>query len=169
MQTKTTVVYHSADYDGEFCREITKHFLIGPKEASDPVDIITWIGWDYGDPKIDFPAEGKVYVLDLNPECFKDFPGIDVAKARVIWIDHHATAIEKWGTYLPGYRIDGVAACRLTWQWFSDEHTAGATIVEPLPTKEDFVNRKVKEPLAILLAGEYDVWDCRPLNLPLGQ
>jgi len=36
----------------------------------------------------------------------------------LVWIDHHKSAIEKYGATTPGYRIDGVAACRLAWQWF---------------------------------------------------
>lgn len=153
MQTQTTVIFHSGDYDGEFCREIARHFLKS--------DILTFIGWDYGDPKLIFPETGQVYVLDLNPECFKEFPGIDVAQKRVVWIDHHKTAIDQWGTYLPGYRIEGVAACRLAWQWFSDEHIAGVPIPQPLPTLQDFLERKVQEPLAVRLVGEYDIWDHR--------
>lgn len=148
MQTQTTVIYHSGDFDGLFCREIARHFITS--------EVLTLIGWDYKDPKIPFPATGMVYVLDLNPELFLDFPGIDVAKERVIWIDHHKTAIDKWGTYLPGYRIDGVAASRLTWQWFSlAPQTPG------LPDKQEFIDRKVTEPLAVRLAGEYDIWDHR--------
>jgi hypothetical protein len=57
MKTKTVVIYHRADFDGIFCREIAKKFL---PEAE-------LIGWDYGDPLIPFPQEGSVYVLDLSP------------------------------------------------------------------------------------------------------
>lgn len=153
MQTKTTVIYHSGDYDGEFCREIARHFLKS--------DTVTFIGWDYGNPKLEFPAEGQVYVMDLNPECFKEFPGIDVAKSRVIWIDHHKTAIDKWGTYLPGYRIEGVAACRLAWQWFLRGYASGGEVSGVLPSMADYHERRVEEPLAVRLAGEYDVWDHR--------
>lgn len=151
MQTQSTVVYHSGDFDGLFCREIARHFI---KD-----ELVSFIGWDYKDPKLEFPKEGKVYVLDLNPECFKEFPGIDVAKERVVWIDHHKTAIEKWGSYLPGYRIDGVAACRLAWQWFSI--TLSQPIFGHLPDKESFIRREIFEPLAVRLAGEYDIWDHR--------
>lgn len=154
MQTKATVIYHSGDYDGEFCREIFRYWA-GKYRGQGPThDSVTYVGWDYGNPKLEFPAEGQVYVMDLNPECFKEFPGIDVAKNRVIWIDHHKTAIDKWGTYLPGLRIEGVAACRLAWFWFFNTKHAAAT-------KEIFVNREVEEPLAVRLAGEYDIWDHR--------
>lgn len=159
MNTKATVVYHSGDFDGIFCREIARKFL------SPQVEQLAFIGWDYKDPKLEFPAEGKVYVLDLNPECFKEIPGIDQAKERLVWIDHHVTAIAKWGTYLPGFRIDGVAACRLAWHWFT------ARDYDETPSKDMFLNRQVVEPIAVRLAGEYDIWDHRgdgDLELQLG-
>jgi len=145
-----TVIYHSADFDGIFCREIARKFL--------PPDTM-FIGWDYKDPKIPFPYEGTVYVLDLSPECFEELEGGDYSERykRTIWIDHHKTAIEKFNATIPGYRIDGVAACRLAWQWFAAHliNEAG------LPSKQMFVDRKVPEPLAVRLAGEYDIWDKR--------
>ena len=72
-----------------------------------------------------------------------------------------------------GYRIDGVAACRLAWQWFHGDlrsctcevpHSDGHYDYCPrgrLPSKEAFIDRSVIEPLAVRLAGEYDVWDHR--------
>ena len=47
----TTVIYHSADFDEIFCREIARHFL-GDKD-------VEYIGWNHGDPKIPFPNEGR--------------------------------------------------------------------------------------------------------------
>lgn len=168
---KTTVVYHRADYDGIFCREIAKKFLPDAE----------LIGWHYGDAKLDFPDEGTVYVLDLSPECFNSTPdnlakrrdgSFDGNHNRLIWIDHHKSAIDKFGSYIPGYRIDGVAACRLAWQWFS---VMGRTVLlnEPhpgeLPTKQDYFDRIVSEPLAVRLAGEYDIWDKRDPRADLFQ
>lgn len=49
---KITVIHHSADFDGIFCREIARKFL--PPETE-------FVGWDYRDPKIPFPKEGTVY------------------------------------------------------------------------------------------------------------
>lgn len=152
---RPTVIYHSADYDGIFCREIARRFL---PDA-------TLIGWNFGDSLIPMP-EGELYVLDLSPDCVSNFDA-----SRCIWIDHHKTSIEKYGDAIPGYRIDGVAACRLAWQWFTmvDGNTPrkGAEISVPirpagiLPMIQDFKNREVNEPLAVRLAGEYDIWDKR--------
>jgi uncharacterized protein len=142
---RTIVIYHRADFDGIFCREIARKFLPGAE----------LIGWDHGDPKIPFPTEGTVYVLDLSPECFVSVPDIEEVAKRMVWIDHHKSAIEKWpGTSLPGLRIDGVAACRLAWQWFTHDTAC-------LQPKEHYVDRAVSEPYAVQLAGEYDVWDKR--------
>ena len=154
---KTTVIHHSADFDGIFCREIARKFLPDAE----------LIGWDYGDPLIPFPSEGTVYVLDLSPECFAPLEVAARDWPRLIWIDHHKSAIEKFGAAIPGYRIDGVAACRLAWQWFlAKGHTdegrdAIAWDWRVLPFPQDFIDRKVSEPLAVRLAGEYDIWDKR--------
>lgn len=143
---KTTVIYHSADYDGIFCREIARKFLPDSE----------LIGWNFGDPKVSNPMDGGTYVLDLSPDCLNY-----VNPSQLIWIDHHKTSIEKWPADIPGYRIDGVAACRLAWQWFIAHESFDALQAKPRPNKEDFVNRRVTEPLAVRLAGEYDIWDKR--------
>lgn len=145
---KTIVIYHRSDFDGIFCREIAKKFL---PEAE-------LIGWDYGDPtpgKDIIGGTETLYMLDISVSDFMDHP-------RLIWIDHHKSAMEKYPFTIPGYRIDGVAACRLAWQWFRFQGP-------PLLGKEDFVGRLVQEPLAVRLAGEYDVWDKRDPRADLFQ
>lgn len=153
-----TVIHHSADYDGIFCREIAKKSL--------PPDTVL-IGWDFGDEKIAFPAgEDAVYVMDLPID--RIFVGIP-DPGRVIWIDHHKSSIESNKVDYAGYRIDGVAACRLAWQWFNSEFNRASTTVERsahwnmcmAPHKDAFLNRKVIEPLAVRLTGEFDIWDHR--------
>lgn len=186
---KTTVIHHSADYDGIFCREIARKFC--PPDTE-------FIGWDYGDAKLEFPKEGQVYVLDLSPDCFWESPLRAEFIGRLIWIDHHKSAIEKYdgtgwvhepegkdsfGVFykefwrkghetrttapspaIAGYRIDGVAACRLAWQWFQMHAHWDVREMHPpydLPSKENYVDRDVLEPLSVRLAGEYDIWDKR--------
>lgn len=152
---KTTVIYHSADFDGIFSREIARKFLPDAE----------LIGWDYGNPKLTVP-EGKFYILDLSPECLQPdvLPMADAQ--RMIWIDHHASAIAKFPAAFLGYRIDGVAACRLAWQYFSPDFDGDGMV---LPPKVDYVNRTVSEPYAVRLAGEYDIWDNRDPNADLFQ
>lgn len=175
---KTTVIHHSADYDGIFCREIAKKFLPGAE----------FIGWDFPDKQLPIP-DGQIYIMDLpvdrvfgfdfhNMGASKDStldghtsisqPGsiireFLVSVKRVIWIDHHKSSIDTHPSDIPGYRIDGVSACRLAWQWFSTiEQHKDEDLAEnwkSLPTDVQFKNREVSEPLAVTLAGEYDVWD----------
>lgn len=181
---KTTVVYHRADFDGLFCREIAKKFLPDAE----------LIGWDFGDAPLSIKTE-QLYVLDLpldRPFGFT-FEGLNMVNdenvrgrgyrfgnttaQNVVWIDHHKTSIESHPEDIPGYRIDGVAACRLAWQWFASDHDeierrrgdkAVYSCVK-LPTKEQFVNREVSEPYAVRLAGEYDIWDKRDPDAELFQ
>jgi len=146
---KITVIYHRADFDGIFCCEIARKFLGETAE---------YVGWDYNDPTPTI-HEGveTIYILDLSvPDLMAD--------ARVIWIDHHKSAIEKYPATIPGYRIDGVAACRLAWQWFQQQRNwlpDGPNVGDEMPEKSDFINRAVEEPYAVQLAGEYDIWDKR--------
>jgi hypothetical protein len=163
---KTTVIYHRADYDGLFSREAARHWL-----TQFGIDV-DFIGWDFGDPVLSWPDEGTIYVLDLPIDqvfgskfspLMKDQP-VDPLLNRLVWIDHHKSSIESHPTAIPGYRIDGVAACRLTWQWFLFHGAWDPRDQVPphaLPAKEDYVNRIVTEPLALRLAGEYDIWDHR--------
>lgn len=147
---KTTVIYHSADFDGIFCREIAKKFIPDAE----------LIGWNHGDPKIPAP-DGQFYILDLSPECLVD--GVGDAFERCIWIDHHKSSIEKYNPLIAGYRIDGVAACRLAWQWFAQSISYAAKLYrwDVFPVKQAFIDRKVTEPYAVQLAGEFDIWDKR--------
>lgn len=172
---KTTVIFHSADFDGLFCREIARKFLPDAE----------LIGWDFGDEPLPLPvAENLYYILDLpvdrvfgcefrNGDCYlgnkmyvpKEQP---VMWNHIVWIDHHKSSIETHPKDIPGYRIDGVAACRLAWFYFTalERYKAQTTTADftwfqghyPWATKAQFVNREVLEPLAVRLAGEYDIW-----------
>lgn len=148
---KTIVIYHRADFDGIFCREIARKFLPHAE----------LIGWDYGDP-IPTPdvvsADDEIYMLDISIEGLMGHP-------KLTWIDHHKSAMEKFGA-VRGYQIDGVAACRLAWQFFT--HPEGES-PEPIPEKQQFIDRKVSEPWAVRLAGEYDIWDKRDPDAELFQ
>lgn len=172
MTKKITVIHHSADFDGLFCREIAKQFLPDAE----------LVGWDFGDKPLLIP-QGQVYVLDLPVDRVFGYNfALDGIKAALpvidfsnfIWIDHHKSSIESHPNDIPGYRIDGVAACRLAWQWFSihqhnTQHQTNEMMQVPLPGKTDYVERLVLEPYAVQLAGEYDIWDKRNSNAELFQ
>lgn len=171
---KTIVIHHSADYDGIFCREVARKFLPDAE----------LIGWDFADAPISVP-DGNIVVMDLpldapfGGKAGQFNMGIIMAQqeGRLVWIDHHKSAIDSHAPETTGYRIDGVAACRLAWQWFQAKDryfkTTSLTGKEdvdwfqnhyPFPTKQDFIDRKVEEPIAVRLAGEYDIWDKRDPN-----
>jgi len=148
------IIHHDADYDGLLSNEVCRHFLSRTGN-------VTSIGWDYGKPipSVDSLIYSQVYMVDISIKELMSLP-------RLIWIDHHATAIDEFDKTIPGYRIDGVAACRLCWQWFQTLANTAPTEPlfrqsHPLPTKEEYIMRKVDEPLLIRLAGEHDIWDHR--------
>lgn len=149
---KIIVIHHSADFDGLFCREIARKFFADKAE---------YIGWDYGQPVPEIPDGAKLYMLDISVDGLMEFPGLT-------WIDHHKSAIEKYDPAIRGYRIDGVAACRLAYQWFFRD-TPGDIDGAPMDGKVMFLNRQVVEPMAVRLAGEYDIWDKRDPNTDVFQ
>src|SRR5690348_7848557 len=141
---KTAVIYHKADFDGIFSREIARKYFGETAE---------YIGWDYGDPlPVIAPEVTELYMIDISVDGMMDDP-------RLIWIDHHHSAMQKFSPGIRGYRIDGVAACRLAWQWFftyNNQRNPLADHFATLPVKQDYIDRKVSEPIAVRLAGEYD-------------
>lgn len=147
----TVVIYHKADFDGIFCREIARKFLPDAK----------LIGWDYGDPlPVSKNSSVVLFMLDISVDGLMDHQ-------HLIWIDHHKSAIEKYSPQIKGYRIDGVAACRLAWHWFTNPE--GQVNHSLLAIKQHFIDRAVEEPLAVRLAGEYDIWDKRDPDADLFQ
>lgn len=159
---KFAIIYHDADFDGKLSNEVCRYHL----SLQFPDATIHSYGWDYGRPvpnvtqtdRSDWYDYDNIYIVDLSVDELMARPEL---REKIIWIDHHKSAIEKWDRknentpgpgMFTGVRIDGVAACRLCWNWFiGDENSV----------KQDFVDRKVSEPTLIRLAGEYDIWDNR--------
>jgi hypothetical protein len=147
------VIYHRADFDGLFSREIARRALPSAE----------LIGWDYGDPIPVIPPSALLYMIDISIAGLMDHPNLT-------WIDHHKTAIDQWaagknGEGITGLHVDGVAACRLAWQWFFGVEDGFAAAIP----KENYTDRLVIEPMAVRLAGEYDVWDKRDPDADLFQ
>lgn len=167
------VIYHDADFDGKLSNEVCRYHLtkIHPEARIDS------FGWDYGRPvpevgpkhvgwhegmPVMWEGYDSIYIVDLSVDELMARPEL---RDKIIWIDHHKSAIEKWDRrsevspgpgLFTGFRIDGVAACRLCWNWFWEGEAESQHV-----TKESFVNREVVEPELIRLAGEYDIWDHR--------
>lgn len=157
MNPRIIVIYHKADFDGIFSCQIAKRFF-----EDDSAD---YIGWDYGDPLPAVHKGAELYMIDISVDGLMDFPGL-------VWIDHHKSAMEKFSPSINGYRIDGVAACRLAWQWFftyNNQRNPIAGHFATLPEKQEYIDRAVQEPVAVRLAGEYDIWDKRDPRAELFQ
>jgi len=178
------IIYHDADFDGKLSNEVCRFHL---KRLYPDANIHSY-GWDYGRrvpapiplaevlkdlPSVQWEHYDQIYIVDLSVDELMKRPEL---RDKIVWIDHHKSAIEKWDEKFngadpldrkfSGYRIDGVAACRLCWQWFAfDKGPHGDPRTHPadnyLPSKQDFIDRRVTEPELIRLAGEYDIWDHR--------
>lgn len=169
------IIYHDADFDGKLSDEVCRFHL---KRLHPDANIHSY-GWDYGRPvptpklthqldhnpnepvRAEWALYDAIYIVDLSVDELMARPEL---RDKIVWIDHHKSAIEKWDTKFAGderpfkgIRIDGVAACRLCWAWFNgpSQDTIGH------PTKSVFVDREIEEPRLIRLAGEYDIWDHR--------
>lgn len=154
---KIIIFYHRADNDGLLSGHIAQEaHWVNSREA-------TMQGVDYGD-KLPTREELKdythIYILDFSWDILLEKP---LPNQKIIWIDHHKSAIEKYkNTDATKYCIEGVAACRLTWQWFN-------VILNYRSTLEDYYHRRVSEPYLVQLIGEYDVWDHRDPNATIAN
>lgn len=128
------VVYHRADFDG-------KASAAAVLRAFPNAELIPY---NYGE---EFPWESiqnneYVFMVDISLQPFSLME--ELAKTtRLIWIDHHHTAIEdyvKAKAVIAGSRVVGEAACVLTWKYLYPD--------EPVP-------------LALKYLGLYDIWDHR--------
>lgn len=142
---KTVIIFHSADFDGIFSGKIAEQYY-GTKPTE-----IQMIGWDFSDPVPNVSPDDVLVMVDISIPALMTHP-------RLIWIDHHKTSIEAYPDTINGYRIEGVAACRLAYQYFDDRVQL---LKHKLPMKSTYINRAVSEPWAVRLAGEYDVFDHR--------
>jgi oligoribonuclease NrnB/cAMP/cGMP phosphodiesterase (DHH superfamily) len=80
----------------------------------------------------------EVFIVDYHIEPF-EMRQLWAMTERIVWIDHHKSAIEKYKDFeldIPGVRVDGTAGCVLTYQWL--------------------INGDV--PFFTRLIGDYDVW-----------
>lgn len=126
MDTHTTnilVIYHRVDYDGLFSNAIVRHFAY--IDVDDKV--FTSYGYNYGDNLDLIPSFDDfdyVVMADISLPIEKMKEIHDKYFDKVIWIDHHITAIQN--SEANGYAdFNGVrdikhSACRLCWEFFSE-------------------------------------------------
>jgi len=120
--------YHLADFDGKCSAAIVKHFEPDVK----------LIPWNY-DKEFKFDKITKndtIYMVDVSLQ-YEEMLKLNKI-TNLIYIDHHKSILDQLeGISIKGLQDKSVAACELTWKYFSQE---------PVPSAVD-------------LLGRYDVWD----------
>lgn len=111
-----------------------------------------------------------VFILDFSIEPALMDNLLGRTGGRVVWIDHHIKAIEKYADYhykdMPGLRQDGYAGCALVWHWCQCNGAADKTqddwwLNQAWPmTEDDFA----AAPKAIQLVSNYDTWRWRKME-----
>lgn len=137
---KALVVFHRVDFDGLFSFATAKRAL--EIEGYE----VEAFGFNYNDQveMPDFSVFDKIVMCDISfpVPVMKELK--DKYASKVVWIDHHITAINdsiaNGYDSLEGVRVDGTAACVLTFKYFNE------------CSYDDI-------PYAIRLAGANDVWD----------
>lgn len=133
---RTICIYHSRDLDGWCSAAIVKkwwksQFMDGfdrtvssQKEIDNvlPHNILTFLGWDYGNDIPDLSSYDKVIMVDIS------FPKDEMKKLwsrlnkNFIWIDHHISAIKEnepeKNSVINGLLDTKFAACELSWEYF---------------------------------------------------
>ena len=134
MDQEIYCLYHSRDLDG-----YTSGAVVKLKYPS-----ATLIGYDYGEPMPDIPANCPIIIIDVSFSMPDMLKLSKLSGGQLTWIDHHASAIKAYNEFMVGKEPfmtavleDGVAACEGGWKHF-------------------FPGEKM--PTAILLLGEYDTW-----------
>ena len=131
------VIYHKEDLDGVLSASIVKGFYdyVGSS--------VRLIPFNYGFPIPDI-KEDIVYVVDMSFDDKTEdiMRGWENKGIKVVWIDHHKSAVGNKGEVLPyisGIREIGVAAMELTWRYVRGWDRRMPTVLEYLSA--------------------YDVWD----------
>lgn len=144
------VFYHN-DLDGRCSAFLVRHFRNwGKHEADcDPVELIE-IDHDVLFPLDIIQVEEEVWLLDysVEPEVMMQLRDIT---GHILWIDHHASAIDKYKEHWRCGMIDGVrkvgqAACILTYKFCSEIFTG---------------KRPRSVPMFVKLISDRDVWKWR--------
>ena len=132
------VVYHRVDYDGIFSALVAKRAY-----ESHGINV-RLLGYNYGQemPNLEELLRDNAVICIVDISFPTEYMQYLRSSSRVIWIDHHITAIEdserSGYSDIPGLRRNGTAACELTWEFF---------------------NPKKECPSIVQLAGAYDVWN----------
>jgi len=115
---KCLVIYHD-DLDGQCSAVVAGKMLSNYYE-------MYYVKAQWDEP-IDFPDNWsgfeKLCILDFSlEESLLNEMIYRFKNENIVWIDHHISKKDLYEKYknVPGFRIDGTAACELTWRYFFD-------------------------------------------------
>lgn len=122
------IVYYDEDPDGWMSAAILfYHFpnidLIKVPKSGEDISLVS--GYD------------EVYVVDHSLWSEDNLKKIQSNNNKLIWIDHHESAIEHFDSSIPGLRDINFSACELVWKYLYPE---------------------VPMPKAVFLVGDRDLW-----------
>jgi len=130
MNEDNLIIYHSADFDGKFSRDVVETYLNDNQESFKSV------GWNHNEKTIEIDRYKNVYIVDLPITCAQDFEN---NLGKITWIDHHAAVIEQYKDLkVKGLRRVGRGACELCFNYL-------------FPHEE--------LPKSLELVSSHDVWD----------
>ncbi|AKB50132.1 hypothetical protein MSBRW_0879 [Methanosarcina barkeri str. Wiesmoor] len=132
------LIYHHDDNDG-YCAAA----IAGASYDRNEFDI-KFVAINYGKESWsegEIKAAEKVWLLDFTSDNMEEF--VKVCGPKLIWVDHHKTAVEKfpdlWNSNsIPGIRSVEKAACILTWEFTHPEN--------------------ILPPAAVAYIGDKDLW-----------
>jgi uncharacterized protein len=137
-EKQTILIYHHDDNDGFCAAAIVANYYNQSKFE------IKFVAINYGKEswsKNEIKAAEKVWLLDFTSDKMEEF--VKICGSRLIWIDHHKTAIEKFPELWNSNSIQGIrsiekAACVLTWEYIHPE--------------------SISPPAAVTYIGDKDLW-----------
>lgn len=135
---RTILIYYHDDNDG-LCSAAVAGNYYDRNEF-----VIKFVPINYGKEswnEEEINAVERVWLLDFASDKMDEF--VKICGSKLIWVDHHKTAMEKhpelWNSSnVPGIRSIQKAACVLTWEYAHPEH--------PQP------------PAAVAYIGDKDMW-----------
>ncbi len=145
-------IVHHDDADGKCAA-----FWVSKSAFHDDGEAIEFIQMNYNK---NFPLEKiipgeQVYIVDYSIEP-DEMRALLAVAGDVVWIDHHITAIEKYKDFehnVSGIRMDGIAACMLTWVYLNRMTFGG--IGEALAFHPNMCN---DAPAFVKFIADNDVW-----------
>ena len=148
--------FYHADADGR-CSGFWVHLSAGIPE-NPQLDGLNFIEINYGQPFpiYDIGKNEQVYIVDYSIEPDEMLQLLEITK-DVTWIDHHKTAIEKYKDFpheVRGIRVDGVAACMLTFCYLHHMTSRGFGEIKPFD-----ISMTDDAPMFTKLIADWDVWE----------